>query len=67
MQKRFAAAGLLIGILLIPALDTASAGLERQILQEAQALLAGNPTDEQLAAFEKQAAARVLARLKEIK
>ncbi len=41
--------------------------LERQILQEAQALLAGNPSNEQLAELEKQAAARVLARLKEIK
>lgn len=41
--------------------------LEREILQEAKALLTGNPTKEQLATFEKQAAARVLARLKEIK
>ena len=41
--------------------------LERQLLQEAQALLAANPTSEQLAAFERQAAARVLARLKEAK
>jgi len=41
--------------------------LERQILQEAQALLAGSPTNDQLAEFERQAAARVLARLKEIK
>ena len=41
--------------------------LERQILQEAQALLAGSPTSDQLAEFERQAAARVLARLKEIK
>ncbi|MFB3906575.1 MAG: hypothetical protein ACE15E_24300 [Acidobacteriota bacterium] len=41
--------------------------LERQILQEAQALLTGDPTNEQLATFQKQAAARVLARLKEIK
>lgn len=41
--------------------------LERQILQEAQALLAGNPTSYQLADFERQAAARVPARLKEIR
>jgi len=41
--------------------------LERQIMEEARALLAGNPTNDELAAFQKQAAARVLARLKEIK
>jgi len=41
--------------------------LERKIMQETQTLLVGNPTNDQLDAFQKQAAARVLARLKEIK
>ncbi|RPI23654.1 MAG: hypothetical protein EHM61_19205 [Acidobacteria bacterium] len=40
--------------------------LERDILRETELLLRGNPTREQMAEFQKTAAARVLARLKAI-